>query len=151
MFFCKKKIYFNYLKIKKLDSLSRKDKIFDLQLVILHFYFSSYLYMFFKKIEYFCVTSDKALLLKSFFIMIVFTVVVVKSAFVMNNSIQREEGLKRKRDGREFIQNIDYWCTLIDTKEYGEVKKILQSIRRDIDSGIINIDDGTDKAELHDV
>mgnify|MGYP001256883941 CR=1 FL=1 len=148
----KRDINFNYLKIKKLDkSQVGKIRFLILQLVFAFFILVVIYIMFFKKIEYFSSSSDKALLLMSFFITIVFTVVVVKSAFIMNDSIQKEEELKRKRDGREFIQNIDYLCTLIDTKEYGELKKILQSIRRDIDSGMININEGTDKADLHDV
>jgi len=56
----------------------------------------------------------------------------------MGEIIQKEEELKRKYDGREFIQNIDYMKTLIDEKQYDEVKKFLNSMKADIDDKIVS-------------
>jgi len=43
----------------------------------------------------------------------------------MGEIIQKEEELKRKYDGREFIQNIDYMKTLVEEKQYEELKSSL--------------------------
>lgn len=56
----------------------------------------------------------------------------------MGEIIQKEEELKRKYDGREFIQNIDYMKTLIDEKQYDEIKKFLNSMKDDIDNKIVS-------------
>lgn len=144
----KKNINFNYLKSKKLDkSQLGKIRFVSLQLAFAFFILLVIYVMLFKKIEYFSSTFDKMLLITSFFITIIFTVIVVKSAFMMNESIQKEEALKRQLDGRELIQNIDYLCSLIDVKEYGELKKVLETIRKDINSGMINVDKGSSKAD----
>jgi len=81
---------------------------------------------------------DKSLIIMSFLIVIVFTILVVQSAFKVGESIQKEEELKRKIDGIEIIQNIDYLNTLIDKEEYDEVKTILKSFKNDVDKGMVN-------------
>ena len=56
----------------------------------------------------------------------------------MGDIIKKEEELKRKYDGREIIQNINYICSLIDSKEYNEVKKFLESMKNDVDDKIVS-------------
>jgi len=62
---------------------------------------------------------------------------LIRSVFKIGETIQKEEEVKRQMDGREFVQNIDYLCALIDEKQYGELKRVLQSIKKDIENGII--------------
>ncbi len=59
----------------------------------------------------------------------------------MGEIIQKEEELKRKYDGREFIQNIDYMKTLVEEKQYEEIKKFLDSMKADIDNKIVSDND----------
>lgn len=91
-----------------------------------------------KNMDVFKTASNKALIILCFVINIIFTILVVKSVFKMGDIIQKEEELKRKYDGREIIQNIDYMISLIEANESGELKKTLQSIKDDIDNGIVN-------------
>ena len=83
-------------------------------------------------------SSDKILVAINFAVIVSFTVMVIKSAFEMGDSIQKDGELKRTLDGREIVQNIDYLCKLLESKEYNEVKNILESLKHEVDSGMIN-------------
>jgi len=85
--------------------------------------------------------EDKALIILNFLIIIIFTILAVKGAFKMSESIQKEEELKRELDGREIIQNIDYLCKLMDMKEYSEVESILKSMKEEVDRDMVSKDD----------
>jgi hypothetical protein len=94
--------------------------------------------------------SDKLIIVSSFIITIIFTALLIKSVFKIGETIQKEEKVKRQMDGRELIQNIEYLCALIDEKQYGELKRVLGSIKSDIESGMINLEKGSDREVLSD-
>jgi len=84
--------------------------------------------------------TDKMLVALNFTVIVSFTVLVIKSAFKMGDTIQKDGELKRTLDGREIVQNIDCLCKLLESKEYNEVKDILESLKYEVDSGMINSD-----------
>lgn len=97
--------------------------------------------LFLNNITIFETFSNKVLTILCFLVNIIFTVILVKSGFKMGEIIQKEEELKRKYDGREFIQNIDYMKTLVEEKQYEEIKKFLDSMKADIDNKIVSDND----------
>lgn len=97
--------------------------------------------LFLNNITIFETFSNKVLTILCFLVNIIFTVILVKSVFKMGEIIQKEEELKRKYDGREFIQNIDYMKTLVEEKQYEEIKKFLDSMKADIDNKIVSDND----------
>lgn len=84
---------------------------------------------------------NKALVLLCLLLNIVFTVILIKSVFRMGDVIQKEEELKRKYDGREILQNVNYISSLIDLKEYDEVKKFLESMKGDVSDKLVGNED----------
>ncbi|NLI58275.1 MAG: hypothetical protein GX387_07120 [Clostridium sp.] len=78
-------------------------------------------------------------------ITITFTALVVKSVIKMGEHIKREEEQKRQYDGREIIQNINYLYTLVEEKKYDELKSALESIKDDINSGMVRITNKANK------
>ncbi|MDP4180766.1 MAG: hypothetical protein Q8942_06715 [Bacillota bacterium] len=82
--------------------------------------------------------NDKVLIIMNFAFVVFFTILIVISVFKMGKSIQAEEERKRAYDGREIFQNIDYLCKLMEMKEYSEVEKMLEYIKSDVDTDIIN-------------
>ncbi|MCX7745727.1 MAG: hypothetical protein N2645_02390 [Clostridia bacterium] len=113
---------FNYQKVR----YTVLQMIFALVIVLINFK------IFYVNIENFKTYMDKAALAINFLVIIVFTLIVIRSAFKMSTSIQREEEMKRELDGKEFIQNIDYICCLMETKNYSEVMSILNSIKKEV-------------------
>jgi len=97
--------------------------------------------LFLNNITIFETFSNKVLTILCFLVNIIFTVILVKRVFKMGEIIQKEEELKRKYDGREFIQNIDYMKTLVEEKQYEEIKKFLDSMKADIDNKIVSDND----------
>lgn len=82
--------------------------------------------------------TEKALIVVNLCVVVLFTVLVVNSVFKMGKTIQKEEELKRKFDGREYFQNIDYLCNLMNHKKYEEVSNILNSIKSEVNTGIVD-------------
>ena len=74
----------------------------------------------------------------------------MRSVFKLGEIIKKEEEVKRRMDGIEFIQNIDYLCSLIDEKQYSELKRILKSIKNDIETGMIQSGQRADKEVVSD-
>lgn len=95
--------------------------------------------LFFFNFNFFKTFNDKVLILLNFMVIITFTILAIKSAFKMSESVQKEEEQKRQIDNKEIVQNIDYLCRLMDTKEYSEVNTILKSIKQDVDNGLQKI------------
>lgn len=128
-----------YLKIKSNDKpYTSRVKFLVLQLSFSYLNLLIIYNLFLNNIAIFETFANKVLTILCFLINIIFTVILVKSVFKMGEIIQKEEELKRKYDGREFIQNIDYMKTLIDEKQYDEVKKFLNSMKADIDDKIVS-------------
>jgi hypothetical protein len=103
--------------------------------------------LFFNNINVTGVTVNKLLIILCLVLNIVFTVIMVKSVFKMGDVVKKEEELKRKYDGREIIQNINYICSLIDSKEYKEVKKFLESMKNDVDDKIVSDKNSTNRTD----
>lgn len=113
--------------------------VLQLSFTFLILIFNFKLYFFNKNL--FVSSYDKLLISINLCLVVLFTVLVVRSAFIMGKSIQEEEERKRKFDGREIIQNIDYLCKLMDLKKYDEVSNILISMKSEINSGMVgNVD-----------
>lgn len=90
-----------------------------------------------RNIEFLNAQENLMLVVLAVVITITFTALVVKSVFKMGEQIQKEEELKRQYDGREIIQNINYLYSLLEEKKYEELKVALESVKNDIDSGMI--------------
>ncbi len=151
LFMYKKNINIYYLKKNKLDKSQRSRLSFlALQLAFALFTLIVIYYMFIINTEVFKSLLDKVLVVSSFIITIIFTTLLVRSVFKVGEAIQKEEKVKRQMDGRELIQNIDYLCALIDEKQYGELKRVLESIKNDIESGMINLEKGSNREILSD-
>jgi hypothetical protein len=71
-------------------------------------------------------------------LIVFFTVLILISVFKLGKDIQLEEEQKRSFDGREFLQNIDYLCKLMEKKDYSEAEKMLESIKTDVNTGLLN-------------
>ncbi|WP_205410171.1 hypothetical protein [Acetivibrio cellulolyticus] len=149
LFMYKKSVNIYYLKENKLDK-SQKSRLgfLVLQLAFALFILLVIYTMFTKNTEVFQSHSDKLLIVSSFIITIIFTALLIKSVFKIGEIIQREEEVKRRMDGREFIQNIDYLCALIDERKYGELKRVLESIKNDIETGMVNEKKGTNRESI---
>lgn len=150
-FIYKKNINIYYLKENRLDK-SQKSRLgfLVLQLLFAFFILIVIYTMFINNSDVFKSLSDKLLIVSSFIITIAFTVLLIRSVFKIGEIIQKEEEVKRKMDGIEIIQNIEYLCSLIDEKQYGELKRILKSIKNDIETGIINSEKGSNREVLSD-
>lgn len=151
LFLYKKNINIYYLKENKLDK-SQKSRLgfMILQLVFAFFILIVIYTIFLKSSEVLKSFTDKLLIISSFIVTIAFTVLLIRSVFKIGELIQKEEEVKRRMDGIEIIQNIEYLCSLIDEKQYGELKRILKSIKNDIETGMINSEKGTNKGVLSD-
>ncbi|TYQ14695.1 UNVERIFIED_CONTAM: hypothetical protein Cloal_1059 [Acetivibrio alkalicellulosi] len=88
-------------------------------------------------VELLTTTENIVLVIMSVLITITFTSLVVKSVFKMGKLIQREEEQKRQYDGIEIIQNINYLHSLVESKKYVELKSALESMKDDIDNGMV--------------
>ncbi|MFZ5987823.1 MAG: hypothetical protein ACOYWZ_11950, partial [Bacillota bacterium] len=131
-----------YLKHKKTDKpYVSRIRFLVLQLTFAFLNLIIIFTIFLKNMEIFRSITNKSLAVLSFIITISFTIIVVKAVFKMGEIIQKEEELKRRYDGREIIQNINYMCSLIDAKEYGELRKTLEYMKNDIDTGMVNSKD----------
>ncbi|OPZ91911.1 MAG: hypothetical protein BWY74_01812 [Firmicutes bacterium ADurb.Bin419] len=150
-FIYKKNINIYYLKENKLDK-SQKSRLgfLVLQLLFAFFILLVIYTMFISNSEVFKSFTDKLLIVSSFIITIVFTVLLIRSVFKIGEIIQKEEEVKRRMDGIEIIQNLEYLCSLIDEKQYGELKRILKSIKNDIEAGMINSEKSTNKEVVAD-
>lgn len=138
-FLYRENINIHYFRKKKLDkSQIGRIRFLILQLTFALFMIAIIYVMFFKNIDVYHTLTDKLLIISSLLVTIIFTALLVKSVFKIGETIQKEEELKRRYDGREIIQNINYMCSLIDAKEYGELRKTLESIKNDIDNGMVN-------------
>ncbi|AEV70541.1 hypothetical protein [Acetivibrio clariflavus] len=138
VFMYKKNINIYYLRNTKLDKSQRsKLGVLALQLAFGLFILILIYMMFIVNNDIFESFEDRALVIAGFVITIIFTLLLIRSVFKIGETIQKEEEVKRQMDGREFVQNIDYLCALIDEKQYGELKRVLQSIKKDIENGII--------------
>lgn len=148
-FIYRKNINIYYLKENKLDE-SQKSRLgfLVLQLLFAFFILIVIYTMFITNSEVFKSLSDKLLIISSFIITIAFTVLLIRSVFKLGEIIQKEEEVKRRMDGIEFIQNIDYLCSLIDEKQYCELKRILKSIKSDIEDGMIQSQKSANKEVL---
>jgi len=82
--------------------------------------------------------NDKVLVFMNLTLIAVFTILIVISVFRLGKGIQMEEEQKRSFDNREFLQNIDYLSKLMEMKDYLEAEKILEYIKNDISSGMLN-------------
>jgi len=150
-FIYKNNIDIYYLKGNKLDK-SQKSRLGFLVLQLLFaFFIMVVIYtMFITNSEVFKSFTDKLLIISSFIITIAFTALLVRSVFKLGEIIKKEEEVKRRMDGIEFIQNIDYLCSLIDEKQYSELKRILKSIKNDIETGMIQSEPSTNKEVVSD-
>jgi hypothetical protein len=134
----RKNIDIYYLKGSKLDKSQRSRLGFLVLQLLFAFLILVIIYtMFITNSEVFKSFTDKLLIISSFIITIAFTALLVRSVFKLGEVIKKEEEVKRRMDGIEFIQNIDYLCSLIDEKQYSELKRILKSIKNDIEMGMI--------------
>ncbi len=135
--FYKANINIHYLKQKTKDKLYiSRIRFLILQLAFGYLNLFIIYTLFFNNINMSETTINKALVILCLVLNIVFSVILVRSVFKMGDIIKKEEELKRKYDGREIIQNINYICSLIDSKEYNEVKKFLESMKNDVDDKI---------------
>lgn len=135
----KKNINIYYLKLNKLDkSQIQRVRFLILNLVFALFFIVINFTIYYRNVDIFKTYSEKMLLALSVISSVVFSVFLINTVFKIGDIIKKEEELKRQQDGREIIQNIDYLYTLINRKEYGELKKALDSIKEDVDNGIIN-------------
>jgi len=98
-----------------------------------------------RNIEFLYSQENLLLVILAVIITITFTALVVKSVIKMGEHIQREEEQKRQYDGREIIQNINYLYSLVEEKRYDELKSVLESIKDDINSGMIRITNKANK------
>ena len=148
----KNNINIYYLKKKKMDkTLVGRVRFVTLQLIFTLFVISINFTVFYRNISFFKSTTDKILLVLSIIVTVIFTGLVIRSVFKMGDKIKEEEKHQRQLDGREIIQNIDYLCSLIDKKDYDGAKKILHSIKNDIDDEIVKNKDGSNiRKELYD-
>jgi len=138
VFMYKKNINIYYLRNTKLDkSQKSRLRVLVLQLAFGLFILILIYMMFIVNNDIFESFKDRALIIAGFVVTIIFTLLLIRSVFKIGETIQKEEEVKRQMDGREFVQNIDYLCALIDEKQYGELKRVLQSIKKDIENGII--------------
>ncbi|NLL06431.1 MAG: hypothetical protein GX270_11760 [Clostridiaceae bacterium] len=151
VFMYKKDINIYYLRQTKLDK-SQKSRlgVLVLQLAFGLFILILIYTMFIVNNDIFQELKDRVLIVTSFVITIVFTMLLIRSVFKIGQTIQKEEEIKRQMDGREFVQNIDYLCALIDEKQYGELKRVLQGIKKDIETGIIKSEKSTDREHISD-
>lgn len=151
VFMYKKDINIHYLRKTKLDK-SQKSRlgVLVLQLAFGLFILILIYTMFIVNNDIFGSLKDRALIFTSFVITIIFTMLLIRSVFKIGETIQKEEEVKRQMDGREFVQNIEYLCALIDEKQYGELKRVLQGIKKDIETGIIKSEKGTDRESISD-
>jgi hypothetical protein len=146
--FYKAKINIHYLRQKTKDKLYiSRIRFLILQLAFGYLNLFIIYTLFFNNINVSETTINKVLIILCLAFNILFTVVLVKSVFKMGNVIKREEELKRKYDGREIIQNINYICSLIDSKEYEEVKRFLESMKKDVDDKIVSDKNSTNRTE----
>lgn len=140
-----------YLKGNKLDKSQRSRLGFLVLQLLFAFFILVVIYtMFITNSEVFKSFTDKLLIISSFIITIAFTALLVRSVFKLGEIIKKEEEVKRRMDGIEFIQNIDYLCSLIDEKQYSELKRILKSIKNDIETGMIQSGQRADKEVVSD-
>lgn len=138
VFMYKKNINIYYIRNTKLDkSQKSRLRVLALQLAFGLFILILIYMMFIVNNDIFESFKDRVLIIAGFVITIIFTLLLIRSVFKIGETIQKEEEVKRQMDGREFVQNIDYLCALIDEKQYGELKRVLQSIKKDIENGII--------------
>jgi hypothetical protein len=151
LFIYKRNINIYYLKENKLDK-SQKSRLgfLVLQLLFAFFILIVIYTMFINNSEVFKFFKDKLLIISSFIITIAFTVLLIRSVFKMGEIIQKEEEVKRRMDGIEMIQNIEYLCSLIDEKQYGELKRVLKSIKNDIETGMIKSEKSANREVLSD-
>ena len=146
--FYKAKINIHYLRQKTKDKLYiSRIRFLILQLAFGYLNLFIIYTLFFNNINVSETTINKVLIILCLAFNILFIVVLVKSVFKMGDVIKREEELKRKYDGREIIQNINYICSLIDSKEYEEVKRFLESMKKDVDDKIVSDKNSTNRTE----
>jgi len=140
-FICyKKKIKVFDFKMKKKDECySSKIRYLILQLTFTLLIIAINYKIFFVRVGILD-STDKMMVAINFTVILLFTVLVIKSAFKMGDSIQKDGDMKRTLDGKEIVQNIDCLCKLLESKEYNEVKDILESLKHEVDSGMINND-----------
>ncbi len=81
--------------------------------------------------------NDIILVVMNLALIVLFTILIVISVFKLGRGIQLEEAQKRSFDSREFLQNIDYLCKLMEVKDYTEASKMLEYIKTDINSGML--------------
>lgn len=146
--FYKTKINIHYLKENTKDKLYiNRIRILVLQLSFGYLNLLIIYTLFFNNINATGFTVNKILIILCLVLNIVYTVIMVKSVFRMGDVIKKEEEMKRKYDGREIIQNINYICSLIDSKEYEEVKKFLESMKDDVDDKIVSDKTSTNRTD----
>lgn len=135
-------INLHYLKLNELSKLDKSQKqrirFLILNLVFALFFIIINFTIYYRNFDIFQTSTEKMLLLLSVVFSVVFSFYLIRSMFSIGEIIKKEEALKRQQDGREIIQNIDYLYTLIENKEYDELKNALKSIESDIDNGIVN-------------
>ncbi len=140
--FYKANINIGYLKRKSKDKLYiSRTRFLVLQLTFGYLNLFIIYTLFFNNINMPDSILNKALVLLCLLLNIVFTVILIKSVFRMGDVIQKEEELKRKYDGREILQNVNYISSLIDLKEYDEVKKFLESMKGDVSDKLVGNED----------
>ncbi|HEY9061640.1 MAG TPA: hypothetical protein VIO64_14195 [Pseudobacteroides sp.] len=83
-------------------------------------------------------SNDKILIIMNLVLIVFFTVLILISVFKLGKDIQLEEEQKRSFDGREFLQNIDYLCKLMENKDYVEAERMLESIKSDVNTGLLS-------------
>lgn len=151
VFMYRRNINIYYLKENRLDKSQKSRIIFLISQLAFALFILLVIYtMFVNNTEIIKSFTDRLLIISSFIITIVFTILVIISVFKIGEMIQKEEEVKRRMDGWEFIQNIEYLCALIDEKNYGELKRVLESIKKDIEEGIINEKKGSNRESLSD-
>ncbi|MDQ2088203.1 hypothetical protein RBH29_17405 [Herbivorax sp. ANBcel31] len=96
-------------------------------------------------IEFLKNTENIVLVAVSVVVTVIFTLLVIKSVFKMGKLIQSEEEQKRQYDGIEIIQNINYLHSLVENRKYLELKSALESMKDDIDNGMVKTNNKANK------
>jgi len=146
LFMYKKDVNIYFLRTTKLDK-SQKSRlgVLVLQLAFGLFILIFIYTMFIVNNDVFESLKDRVLIITSFVVTIIFTMLLIRSVFKTGDTIKKEEAVKRQMDGREFVQNIEYLCALIDEEQYGELKRVLLGIKNDVETGIIKSKKSTDR------
>lgn len=146
IFYCLLSLIIYKLNIKVLNFKSKKSSAYYLnriRFIVLQLTFTFIIIIFNVRLYWnnkvlFDSFNDKVLVIMNLTLIAIFTILIVVSVFKLGKGIQLEEEQKRSFDGREFLQNIDYLCKLMEMKDYIEAEKMLEYIKKDISSGMLN-------------